>query len=114
MRELTLKEKDMLRKKHMNDSENITVTDFKSAVQRCEQKFSQLYTEQVREMSRDAMRKRRQDTNSKQLQYDKQYLDDIIKGKRNPPCADKTRSFIKKMSNKYGSFSLYQVYKNMK
>ena len=114
MRKLTLKEKEDLRKEYIDLQEPIVVNDFESALKRCEQKFAHTYDEHIKQIGREYMAKKRNDPNSRQKQYDRQYLDDILKGKRNPPCAEKTREFVKKAKYKYGSLSLSSVYQHLK
>lgn len=109
MRKLTVREQKELQKEYKEKrKQNIKVTDFESAVERCKQKFVQNIHAEKRKYRSDRWFKQRYNSMyhnaaDRKLEYDYRYIGKILRGEIKPPCANSVVRFHAIMRSKYGS-----------
>lgn len=94
-----------------NNKEKVTVSDFQSAVQRAEQCYVECCKAEIRKKKKLYQRKYRLNTDVRERE--RRYTYELLIGKRNPPCAEKTRKFYFAIKNKYGSVQAYNDIKRL-
>lgn len=110
MKIVTAQKREELFKKWDN-TEKVTVSDFQSAVQRAEQCYVECYKSEIRNKKKLYQRKYRLNTDVRERE--RQYTYELLTGKRNPPCAERTRKFYFAIRNKYGSVQAYNDIKRL-
>ena len=93
---------------YRDKKEDVEVTDFKSAVERCRQKVCKNFKRKQAEYKRNERKKQA----VKDREY--RYQGEILSGERAVPSAEKLKSFVGAMCGKYGSLYNYHLAKESK
>ena len=93
---------------YRDKKEDVEVTDFKSAVERCRQKVCKNFKRKQAEYKRNERKKQA----VKDREY--KYQGEILSGERKVPSAEKLKSFVGAMKGKYGSLYNYHLAKETK
>ncbi len=102
MRKLLLRELIGLNKEYSWVINDIHVTDFESAVERCKQKLFENFRKQSAEYRyKDRL------FNTKTINREIKYRKDVYTGKRYIPSAESMKRFCAVMNGKYGSLRNY-------
>lgn len=116
MKTLTIKQRDDIVKQYKN-TEDIKVTNFQSALERCKQQLCRNEQKKKREYIRRRFIEQRYSFGGastpadKKVAYNYNYIGRVMRGEINPECAKKTIKFIFAMRRKYKALRFYHDFK---
>ena len=116
MKTITTNQKKEIINKYRN-TEDIEVTDFQSALERCKQQLCRNEQKRKLEYARRRFMEQRYSfcgaitPADKKVVYNYNYIGKIMRGEINPNCSKKTIKFIFAMRRKYKALRFYHDFK---